>query len=270
VELFGGLPVAPSFGPRASDWLVGTRAARALGPGRVGFGWMQHRDHGELAGHELALDAAVSPSARLDLAGGAAWDLAGDGLAELKLSAGWRPQRDRRLELFAVQRSAAHLLPATSLFTVLGDSPSLRTGLTGRWRIAPRLDLRASAALSWVGDHAGLDASCDARLRLDDDGVGVLGLELRRQDAPGGGWSGVRASARLRLASAWRFSTELELVVPDEPDGRGALWPWGLAALRYAPAPAWEVATAIEAGASPTEIWRVDGLVRVTRAWGGL
>jgi hypothetical protein len=276
VEAFGGLPLAADAGPRAWDWVVGARLSRALGGGRVGLAWMQRRDHGALDAHELAVDASTSPTDNVDVAGGAALDLVdrdGVGLAEVQLSAAWR-SGGRRLEIFAQHREPSRLLPATSLFTVLGDVPAQRMGLAGRWRAAPRLDLRAMLAVRVAGDETGLDASTDARLRLDDRGDGVLSLELRREFAPGGGWSGVRTTGRKgvgprlgggRLAA----SAELELVVPDEPDGRGEVWPWGLVALSWRRGP-WELAGAVEASASPSDEYRVDGLFRLTRAWGDL
>ena len=46
-----------------------------------------------------------------------------------------------RGELSLEHRSPTHLLPATSLFTVLGEVASDRAGAGLRWRAAPRLEL---------------------------------------------------------------------------------------------------------------------------------
>lgn len=56
-------------------------------------------------------------------------------------------------------------------------------------------------------------------------------------------------------------------MVPDDPRGRGATWPWALAALGWDRG-AWHGAVAIEASASPEDRHRLDALVQVGRAWG--
>ncbi len=85
---------------------------------------------------------------------------------------------------------------------------------------------------------------------------------------PGAGWTGVRATARVPFAhDVFAASTELELVAPDDPRGRGSLWPWGLVALRYRPVPRWEVASAFEASASPTAVASLSGLLRASYQW---
>ena len=108
-----------------------------------------------------------------------------------------------------------------------------RVGATVRWRAAPRLDLLASGAGQDVAGGLGGNGWVRATLRLDDRGDGSLGLEVRRVDVPGAQWTGVRAIAALPLGKGFRYSSELEIVVPDHPDGRGAAWPWGLSALSW-------------------------------------
>ena len=107
-----------------------------------------------------------------------------------------------------------------------------------RWRAAPRLDLVASGAAQDVGETLGGNGWVRASLKLDDRGEGNLGTEVRRVDLPGAQWTGVRAIAALPLGSGFRYSSELEIVVPDYPDRRGAAWPWGLVALYIAVFPA--------------------------------
>jgi hypothetical protein len=170
-----------------------------------------------------------------------------------------------RFELTGIHRSPSRLLPATSLFSVLGDTPSNRLGAQLRWRAAPRLDLDGGAAAIALGDDVGVDVSARARLRLDDRGEGACSLELRRASL--GGWTGGRAALVVPLAGKVVVAAELELAVPDEADGRGAIWPWGLVALRWRPARAWETAVAVEASAGPSEVARLDALFRLSRSW---
>jgi hypothetical protein len=176
---------------------------------------------------------------------------------------------DWRFELFAADRSPSRLLPATSLFSVLGDFPSQSVGGTVKWRAAPRLDLLASGAGQDVGGALGGNGWVRATLRLDDRGDGNMGLELRREDVSTAQWSGVRALCAQPLGRGLRYSTELEIVVPDHPDGRGAAWPWGLMALSWRSRNAWEIAGALEASSTPLHRYETDALVRVAYLFGG-
>lgn len=264
--IFGGLPVAPGFGPRAYDWVVGARVARPIGKGRVGLAWLQRRDHGALHTHELAADG-VGRVRAIELAAGAAWDLVGSGLAEAKLSAAGK-RGCVRGELFAIRRSPSHLLPATSLFSVLGDVPATLGGGDVRWRAAPRLDVGGRAGIRVADGSPREDLTARATLRLDDRGDGALGVELRRQGAEDGGWSGVRGFARVPVRARWTASGEAELAIADEPHGRGRVWPWALAALAWRP-DGWELAGALEAAATPEQVSRFDAIVRVSRVWEG-
>jgi hypothetical protein len=156
------------------------------------------------------------------------------------------------------------LLPATSLFSVLGDLPSQTLGATARWRAAPRLDLLASGAGQDIAAGLGGNGWLRATLRLDERGNGSLGLELRRVDVPGTQWTGVRAIATLPLGKGFRYSSEIEIVVPDHPDGRGTAWPWGLSSLSWRPYTGWEVAGALEASSTPLHRYEADALFRVS------
>jgi hypothetical protein len=139
-------------------------------------------------------------------------------------------------------------------------------GGTLRWRAAPRLDLLASGAGQSVGADLGGNGWLRATLRLDDRGDGSLGVEVRRQDVSTAQWSGVRAISALPLGRGFRYSTEIEIAVPDHPDGRGVVWPWGLMALSWRSRSGWDVAGAVEASSTPLHRYEADALVRLSRA----
>jgi hypothetical protein len=264
VELFGGAPVVPRFATAPYDWLAGGRVAQSIGH-RVtaGVSYVQRRSHAELANEEVGADLTTMPLPWLDIAGRGAYDLTSPGVAEAILSAAARTKKTR-FELFAQHRSPGRLLPATSLFSVLGDFASESVGATVLWKAAPRLDLLASAAGQQVGQAYGGNAWVRSTLRLDDLGAGYLGLEVRRQDVSTAKWTGVRAVASIPIVTMFRFSTELEVALPDEPAGRGVAWPWGLMALSWRHK-GWETAAAVEAGASPQNRYEVNGLLRLSR-----
>ena len=258
----------PRLGARKLDWLVGGRIAKSIdGLGTAGLAYRHRRDRGRLYEEELALDLGGTPVEWLDLAAGSALDLVEFGISEIHLSAATR-RGGWRYELFASHRSPSRLLPATSLFSVLGDVASQKAGTEVLWRAAPCLDLRGTAALRYYSGDLGHELALRSTLRLDALGKGALGLELRRQDAPETGWSGARATGRIPVGDAYHASAELELVVPDQPDARGSLWPWGLVAFsrRWS---GWETAAAIEASTSPIYSYEITGLIRLARIWGG-
>jgi hypothetical protein len=267
VESFGGSPVAPGQDGRTWDWLVGGRVSRALGDwGSAGVAYLHRRDGGRLADEEIAVDAGGAAADWLDLSARAAFDLSRVGLAEASASAAGRLGAAWRVELHGTERSPSRLLPATSLFSVLGDVPSRRIGTAVRWRAAPRLDLRADVGALAAGGEWGEMLAARALLRLDDRGVGAVGAELRREAAPEGGWTGARATGRAPIGAGLVLATELELAMPDHPAGRGAVWPWGLVALRRQIG-GWEAAAAVEASSSPEHRYRIDALARLAGAW---
>jgi hypothetical protein len=270
LELFGGVPVAPRFGVDAYDWIVGGRVSHRLhNIGVAGISYVHQRDRGFIADEEVGLDAAATPTKWLDIAARAAVDIVDDpGISDARLSAAAK-RGAWRFEAFGVRRSPSRLLPATSLFSALGDVPSDELGLGTRWRAAPRLDVWMSLAYRGVDDSHGGDARARASLRLDDKGKGVLMLELHRQQLDETStWSGVRAVARLPVAPRLVASTELELVVPDQSHGRGSVWPWALGALAWQPAKDWEAAAAVEMRASPENTFAISSLLRLARRWG--
>jgi hypothetical protein len=269
VETFGGLPVVPRFGARSYDWLAGGRVAQRIASAvTLGVSYVQRREDGEISNEEVGADLAAAPVRWLDLAAFGAYDVTSPGLAEARASAAAR-WRDWRFELFGSQMSPGRLLPATSLFSVLGDVASQTVGATARWRAAPRLDLLASGAGQDVAGGLGGNGWLRATLRLDDRGSGSLGLEVRRVAVPGTEWTGVRAIAAVPLGKGFRYSSELEIVVPDEPDGHGVAWPWGLSALSWRSPKGWEVAGALEASATPLHRYEADALVHLSYALGG-
>jgi hypothetical protein len=250
VETFGGLPVVPRFGMRSYDWLAGGRVAQTVAKvATLGFSYVQRREDGEISNEELGADFAAAPARWLDVAAFGAYDVTSPGLAEARASAAVR-WSDWRVELFGSQMSPGRLLPATSLFSVLGDVASQTVGATVRWRAAPRLDLLASGAGQDVAGGAGGNGWLRATLRLDDRGAG-------------------RAIAAVPLGKGFRYSSEVEIVVPDHPDGRGAAWPWGLSALSWRCRNGWEVAGALEASSTPLHRYEADALLRLTYALGG-
>lgn len=267
VEAFGGVPVVPRFGPRPYDWLAGARVAQSVASkGTVGFSYEQRRDDGEVSNEELGADLAIVPTRWFDLAARGAYDVTSPGIADALASAGVRAG-DLRFEAFGTHRSPGRLLPATSLFSVLGDFPSDTGGGSVKWRAAPRLDLFAAGAAQSVGQELGGNGSARATLRLDDAGDGSLGLEVRRQDVSTAKWTGVRGIAAEPLGRGFRYTTEIEIVAPDHPDHRGVAWPWGLMALAWRSHDrGWEVAGAVEASATPQRRYETDALLRVSRS----
>jgi hypothetical protein len=252
---------------RAWNWAAGGRLARRIGDGgSIGVAYTQQREDGRLASEELGVDAGLALGRRDDLGAKLAYDLANPGVAEVALTASHRT-RSLRTELYLSYRAASHLLPATSLFTVLGDVPAERAGAIATWRAAPRLDVIADLGARRVDRDVAPDIALRARLRLDDRGASAVTGELRRDGVGDDMWTGARCAARISLPRSLALSTELELVRPDRDRGRGTLWPWALAALGWNDG-AWEAALAIEASASPEDRRRVDVLGQLGRRWG--
>ncbi len=266
-EAVAGIPVVLGLGTgRAWDWVAGARLARRLGDsGAVGVAYEQRRDRGVRASEELGFDAGAALGTKTDVGARLAYDLVGEGIAEVGLTAS-RRHGAVRTELYASHRSPSHLVPATSLFSVIGDVPAQRGGAVITWRAAPRLDLIGDLAALRIDRDFGPELSGKARLRLDDRGAGAVTGELRRSGIGDEAWTGARLAARVPVAHAIAVSTELELVIPDQDRGRGVVWPWGLVAASWSYRD-WEAAVAVEASASPEYRHRVDGLLQLTRRW---
>ena len=58
---------------------------------------------------------------------------------------------------------------------------------------------------------------------------------------------------------------KIEIVVTDDPNGHGSVWPWGLMALDWRSS-GWEVAGAMEAASTPEYRYEVNALARVSRS----
>jgi hypothetical protein len=271
VEAFGGLAVTPrlALADEAYDWTAGGRLAQSLpGWGTLGVAYLHRRDDGRAIDHEVGGDLWLTPLKGLDLTARAAYDLQNPGLSELIGSVRWSVSSDWRVELVTTHRSSARILPATSLFSVLGDVASQYLGGRVRWRAAPRLDVIAEGGARRLDDVVVENARARAVLRLDDLGRGALSLELRRQGAPDdAGWSGVRTTLRLPVAAKVDLAMEAELIRPDRPASRGELWPWGLVAATFRPTQAWDVALAAEGSATREKEASFDVLARVTYRW---
>jgi hypothetical protein len=265
VETMAGIPVVPRFGARAYDWVGAGRIAQTItSHAKVGLSYVERRQNGEIADDEVGADLAAAPTHWLDLAARSTYDLTSPGIADALASVAARTG-DFRVEGFATHRSPSRLIPATSLFSVLGDVPSDTVGTTIRWNAAPRLDVWGTGAAQRIGDAYGGNGTLRALLRLDEKGNGNLGLELRRQSVSTARWSGIRLVSAQPIDTHFRVSTELELVVPDDPRGRGSVWPWGLMALTWRSRDGWEAASGVEAASTPEHRYELNALARLSR-----
>jgi hypothetical protein len=270
VEAVGGVPVVPRFGWRAADWLAGGRLAQRVGSRlTVGASYVRQNAKEGIANEEVGADLASVPLDWLDLAATGSYDTVSAGIADARASAAAR-FTDWRFELFAMHRSPSRLLPATSLFSVLGDFPSQVVGTTVRWNAAPRLDLLVTGAGQDLGGELGGYGSLRSTLRLDDRGDGSVGFEVQRHDVATVHWSGVRFVGAERLSDHFRASSELELARTSDDGGGASVWPWGLVALTWSSGNGWEAAAATEAGSTPKYRFELTGLLRLSYFTAGL
>jgi hypothetical protein len=266
VEAYAGIPVAPGF-ERSWDWLAATRVSRKVGDwGSVGIAYLHQRDAGQLASEELGFDAGAAFGKDDSAAAKVAYDIANPGLAAVTLIATHR-KGALRADVFASHREASHLLPATSLFSVLGDVPAERGGTTLTWKAAPRLDVGGDIAARKVGDDIAPELVARAKLKLDARGVNAVSFEARRDGVADDERTGLRTATRIALPHALTLGSEFELVIPDVDRGLGRAWPWFLTALAWDRG-AWHAAIAGEASASPTDVRRFD--VLATLGWSAL
>jgi len=267
-ETFAGMPVSLDS-PRDFSWIAGGRVSQTVGTRMVlGASYVQRREGTDVADEEVGLDFAAAPVRFLDVAARAAYDLVSPGVTEAIASAAARVG-DFRFEVFASDRSPSRLLPDTSLFTVFGDFASQNVGATIHWKAAPRLDLWLVGEGQYVGSTYGANAIARARLSLDDRGEGSLFVEARREDVSTAQWTGLRFTATRPITRALRWSTELELVIPDQPQGKGVAWPWGLASLGWRASKRVELAAAIQAASTPEHLYEVNALGRLSLLLGG-
>jgi hypothetical protein len=273
-EAYAGIPVLAGLGTgRTWDWVVGGRVSRRLGDyGSVGLAMMEQRDDGQLATEEVGADAGFALGKHDDLGARFAYDLANPAVADAELTARHVHDRSLSFDLYGGYRAASHMLPATSLFTVLGDIPAERGGARATWKAAPRLEVSADAGVRYVDNDLAPALSAHARLALDDTNRSALTGEVRRDGASDDAWTGLSGAARIALPYALYASTELELVIPDSdrtPGGRyrGRAWPWALAALGWDHG-VWHAAAALEASSSPESRASIDALFQLGRTWG--
>ncbi len=286
MELFGGAPVVPEFGARQFDYIVGGRIGQSVSDWlSFGLSYATRRNDGQLLDQEFGPDVLFAPARWFDLAARASFDLVHTSPTEANVSMGFR-KGDLRLELFSTHRDASRLLPATSLFTVLGDHPATTSGGTVTYRAAPRLQLVLTGAgiyqntdPDYPGDttthQLGAYATGRATLALDDKAAGSLGVELRRWSVATAQWWGARFVAIVPIVAKVRASTELEIVrfddVPDTtPPYTGStnkFRPWGLFALSYSGMPRWDFAGALEYSRTRDDRNEYNAMARATYAF---
>ena len=267
VEAFGGFPVARRFDYATFDWATGGRIGQAVGDVfAVGASYLQRRSDGRPADEEAGADVMLTPRPWLSAVGRAAFDLDSYGLTDVLASVGAH-RKDLRGELFTTHRSPGRMLPSTSLFSVLGDFASTNVGATGRWRAFPRLELLATGSAQVQAANVGGQGLGRVTLSLDDDWDGTVGVEGRRVEVGDARWSGARFVGSVPISVRMRVSTELELVVPDHPNGRSWLWPWALGAVSYRFGKAWDVAAGLEASSGPEQKATLAGLGRLSFAF---
>ncbi len=266
-ETFVGAPVQPRFDYRKAEWAAGGRLGRGFADtALVGASYFRRQSDGDRADEEVGLDVTLTPKAWLTATGRASFDLLARGPADVLASVSAQSE-DVRIEAFTTHRSPGRLLPATSLFSVLGDYAATSVGSTVRWRAFPRLELVATGSLQSQGDEIGGQGTGRATLSLDDAWAGTIGFEMRRVQLGNSRWIGARALVALPLASRFRVGAEVEIVRPDDPRGRGSLWPWVLGAVGYRPSEGWDIAIGLEASAGPSSRGEAHGLVRVSYAF---
>ena len=269
VEAFGGVPVVRRFDyDDHFEWTAGGRIGQAFGDkAQIGASYVLRRRDGLLDQEEAGGDFAFTPAPWFTAAARAAFDLASEKPTDALVSISAQ-NKEMRGEVFMTQRSPGRMLPKTSLFSMLGDFTATTTGATGRWKAFPRLELVTTGSVQAQGSNVGGQGLGRAQLALDDTGAGSLGMEARRVDFNGARWSGGRVTAAIPLKRSFRAATELEIVLPDRPRGRGAVWPWALASIGWTSPGGWEIATAVEASSSPAYRSSLNAMARVSYAFG--
>jgi hypothetical protein len=230
---------------------------------------VQRRDDGQLDDEELGADLRADPVSWLDLQLVGSWDLVHKGLAETRASAQAHDDDGSALQLFASRRVAAHLLPATSLFSVISDAPSSELGSDGLLHLFPRLDVGATLALEARDDDLGYRTAARTTLRFGDEPGAVggdLSVEATRRKLGRDGYTGCVVRVQWPIARRLFAHASAELVAADHPGDRGAVWPWTRVGARYALGESWSLAGAVGAKASPEREHEIEGLLRVSYA----
>jgi hypothetical protein len=277
-EIFGGVPVDGNIEGRRYDWIAGARVSQGLGKiGVLGGSYYNRYNAGQRSDEEVGVDFSLRAASWLDMAAKFSWEIVNPGLAEvLATISSQTNNRKFRGELFASKRNPTRFLQQTSLFTVLGDLGTLKTGANLFWRAAPRLDLTLEGAGQQAEDQWGWTGYLRGVLRTDDEGKGSVLGELRRQQVASSRWTGIRLASVIQLFEDVHQNVglmpEFEVIIPDDRnDITGKAWPWGRLALRYQHQSGWSFAAAAEASANHTTRLDVRGLARVSyqRKWHG-
>jgi hypothetical protein len=264
LSVFGGIPVVPEFGPRSFDWLAGGRLGQQLFQERFGLGvsYVHRRDGGELDAEELGADAALEAASWLSFQAIGSWSLIADGLAELR-GAAFLHDEDWQVELFGSRRIAARLLPATSLFSVIGAAASSSGGAEASWRAFPRLQLGGTLALEGLDDELGYRAALRSTLSLADSGPGQIGVEAIRRKLAEEGFVGGAIRVQVPIGLFVRAHASAELVAADQPRDRGKLWPWLRMGASWTPSANWLLGAAVGLRATPEYERDVYAMLRV-------
>ena len=278
-ELFGGVPVEGDVDGRRYDWVAGGRISQGLGKlGVIGGSYYNRFNAGQRSDEEVGADFSLRAAHWLDMAAKFSWELVNPGLAEVIATVSSATANGKvRGEVFATKRSPTRMLQQTSLFTVLGDPGTLRTGGNLFWRAAPRLDFWLEGAAAEAQDRWGWSGYFRAVLRTDDEGNGSVLGEIRRQAISSvSNWTGLRIAAVIPVYEGHEESVglmpEVEIVIPDERSAEtGKVWPWGRLALRYRHDKGWTVAAAAEASSTAETRVDVRALARVAyqHTWRG-
>lgn len=278
-EVFGGVPVEGDIEGRRYDWIAGGRIAQGLGDkGVLGASYYNRYNAGQRSDEEVGADFALRLDHWLDMAAKFSWEIIHPGLAEVIGTISSQTKNHRfRGEAFVTKRSPTRMLQQTSLFTVLGDPGTLRTGANLFWRAAPRLDFWVEGAAANAQDQWGWSGYFRSVLRTDDEGRGSVLGEIRRQAISGvSQWTGLRAAAVIPVFKNFHnevgLMPEFELIIPDERNAEtGYVWPWGRLALRYRHDGGWTLAAAAEASANQVQRIDVRALARVAyqHTWRG-
>ena len=262
--LFAGLPVVPEFGSRSFDWLAGGRLGQTLWADRLGLGvsYVQRRDAGERDAEELGADASLHALSWLSLNALASWSLIAQGFSQLRAAA-LANVDPVQIELFAMQRIAARLLPATSLFSVISDTASTVAGGAADLRAFPRLNLGGTLAVEGLGSDLGYRTSLRATLRLADEGPGKIGFEAMRRHRGADAYTGAALRVEVPINLTLTTHAIAELVRAEQPRGGVALWPWVRVGASWALSSEWLLGAALGVQASPLYAHDVYALVRV-------
>jgi len=278
-EIFGGVPVEGDAEGRRYDWMAGGRISQGLGKlGVLGGSYYNRYNAGQRSDEEVGVDFSLRAAHWLDMAAKFSWEIVNPGLAEVIATISSSTESGKlRGELFATKRSPTRMLQQTSLFTVLGDPGTLRTGGNLFWRAAPRLDFWLEGAAAEAQSTWGWSGYFRSVLRTDDEGNGSILGEIRRQAISSvSKWTGLRIAAVIPVYEGHEDSVglmpEVEVVIPDERSPEtGKVWPWGRLALRYQHDKGWTVAAAAEASSTQETRLDVRALARVAyqHTWRG-